>query len=138
MPTDLQSTLRAEAQRLADQLFETAMRLLSNHINEVFSPSTAPPPIAPLVEESPPAPAGAGPAQALEAIVETLGRYPDGLRRNGLRSVLKLDEATLSKAIHLGLTSKRLKKTGDRRTTTYLLPPSNGGSIGRVIRRKKE
>jgi hypothetical protein len=75
--------------------------------------------------------------KVLDSIVELLKEHPSGLRLEGLRENTKLENAVLSKAIHRGLEQKRLTKTGERRTTTYMLVverPTSG--VGAVIRRK--
>lgn len=134
--TDLQTALRAEALRCAEQFYETAMRLISQQLTGLFGgpgvPQTSPPTAPKRSREEI--------ESVLASVVELLGQHPQGLRLEGLRKELGLDNKTLGKALYLGLESDQITKTGDRRTTTYLLPPtpSKAQGDGRVVRRKKK
>jgi uncharacterized Zn finger protein len=55
----------------------------------------------------------------VDAIVELLRRHPDGLRAEQIRAVLAIPAKELPRPIAEGLLSRRLRKTGRKRATTY-------------------
>lgn len=150
MSTDLRTALRAEAVKTADQFYEVAMRLLSAQFAEFLGSASgsvsAPAPSAPAPTSiSPPSSkkrsrlSSAEIEKALALVLELLSRRPKGLRLEGMKAELELGAATLKRAIDLGRREGRIQKTGDRRTTTYLLAPAPSAAqqAGRVVRRKK-
>lgn len=132
--TDLQTALRAEAIRCADQFYETAMRLISEQLTGMFG--SKPHEIARTLPTNRRSPEEI--ERVLVDVVDLLKKNPEGLRLEGLRKGLGLDNKTINKALYLGLNSDQLTKTGDRRTTTYMLAPvpSRAQSDGRVVKRK--
>lgn len=134
---DLQNALRAEALKCADAFYDAATKVLTQQLSGLFggrAPAALPPPSSGRRRRSP-----EEIEKVLASIVELLEKHPQGLRLEGLRAGLKLDNKSLAKAIHLGLSSDQLTKKGDRRTTTYFVAPapSKAQAEGRVKKRRK-
>lgn len=72
----------------------------------------------------------------LARVIEILKSRPSGLRSENLTKEVGLDKRVVLKAVYLGLESDQLKKTGEKRATTYFLPNAAQAS-GRVVSRKK-
>jgi hypothetical protein len=134
----MSNELRALLHKQADQHYEEIMRVLPSLITDMFRGSApARPAAAPTTKRRRSSPEEK--ERVLATVIETLKGHPRGLRLEGLRDVLRLDKATLSRAIHLGLTSDQITKTGERRATTYFaaVPPSKAQDEGRVVKRKR-
>lgn len=148
MVNDPRSTLRTEAVKAADQLYEmlydTARRLLVEQLPSALGgvPPTHEPPKRQGGEEKP------GPEkrlsqerveEALAKIIELLETRPGGLRSEQIRAELKMDKRLFQYAANLGKTSDQLNQQGERRSTVYSLPtkPSAALTEGRVVKRKK-
>jgi hypothetical protein len=146
MSTDLKSALRAEANKLADQFYDTALRLLSAQLTGLLGPPNQPG----SMRDRASTPAGAQGGEerkrtrssreqietALASIIETLATSPSGLRKEQLAKALETTGPALTRAVKLGLASDQLKKKGNRRSTVYFLP-SMAQAQGRVVRKKK-
>ena len=85
--------------------------------------------------------------EGLAQIVALLEKHPNGLRSEEIRTELGMNKKLFQYAAHLGKTSDQLTQSGERRTTTYSLPPrtpkpapATRGSEApaRVIKRKKK
>jgi len=58
-------------------------------------------------------------AHALNAVLGALKRAKGGLRSVDLQQALSVDKATISRAVSEGLATKKIRKTGHTRSTTY-------------------
>ncbi len=83
-------------------------------------------------------------AETLAWIAELLGKHPNGLRAEEIRTALDLDRREMPKPLAEGLKSGALMKTGERRATVYSL---GAGTVSaspkkttkkRAARRKKK
>lgn len=139
MSNDLRSALRAEALKLADQFYETAMRLVAEQISGLFGGAE------PRKSESVPESTtrkrigDEDKVEALAQIVELLEQYPKGLRSEEIRAKLNMEKPLFQFATHLGKESDQLIQEGEKRATVYVLPtkPSAALAEKRVIKRKK-
>jgi hypothetical protein len=57
--------------------------------------------------------------KVVEDIVAVLAKASDGLRSEDLRAKLGLSRAEIMRPIQAALAAKRIKKTGEKRATTY-------------------
>lgn len=60
-------------------------------------------------------------AKTLESIVSVLHKHPEGLRAEQIKAALQLDTREVPRPLAEGLRSGALKKTGQKRATTYFL-----------------
>jgi hypothetical protein len=75
-----------------------------------------------------------------DRIVAQLGKKPDGVRAEDLRASLGLPRSAIARPIAQLLSAKRIRKTGEKRRTTYFLTGGGGGASaggGRGKRGKK-
>jgi hypothetical protein len=63
-----------------------------------------------------------------DRIVAQLGKKPDGVRAEDLRASLGLPRSAIARPIAQLLSAKRIRKTGEKRRTTYFLAGSGGGA----------
>lgn len=138
---DLRSALRAEAVKIADQFYESAMRLFAEQMANMFGSTPA---------GQAGATAGVVPARSrlsqehleevLATVIELLEKNPGGLRSEQIRSKLNIDKKTFQMAMHIGKQSDQVVQSGERRATVYALPgrPSKAQEEGRVVRGRKK
>ncbi|CAN5298402.1 hypothetical protein BH09MYX1_BH09MYX1_05960 [soil metagenome] len=67
-------------------------------------------------------------AKALDDIVNLLRRNPKGLRAEQIRDALSVAAKELPRPLSDGLTSGRLRKSGEKRATTYFVGAKAGPS----------
>jgi hypothetical protein len=73
----------------------------------------------------------------IDSIVELLGKHPGGMRAEQLRDALHCQAKELPRPLADGLTSGRLKKTGQKRATTYFVGDNAAGAPSRRRARGK-
>jgi hypothetical protein len=144
--SDLQSRLQAVANDLVMQIIAVLKDSKADELFGVLSgatPNRAPPPSVPT-----PAPAPRAPSvrlerrttqdigQTLDRIVDLLEHNPEGLRSEEIRSLLRLEVKELPRPITEGLTSGRIKKTGQKRATTYFVMPA--AAPGKGVKKPKK
>jgi len=128
--------LAMTATHILEKLSDEARREVLAYFSEglpkaVQTPSTPPPE---SVRRR--IPGRSDPDHVLELVTDFLKEHPEGVRLEKLRAETGQDKPDLVKAIKMGLETKRLTKTGEKRATTYFLPrPATG--VGAVIRRQK-
>lgn len=75
--------------------------------------------------------------QMVSEIVSLLGKNPDGLRAEQIRTALGVAAKELPRPLAEGLSSGRLQKTGQKRATTYTLGSGGGGGGGAKPTRRR-
>jgi hypothetical protein len=74
-------------------------------------------------------------AALVDRIATIVGRSPDGLRAEVLRERLKVSRNELARPLRIALTTRRIRKTGDRRQTLYLPGRKRGARTSRSARK---
>lgn len=122
----LQKTLESHALELAnaivDALKGASLEELVTMTGQRRTPSGRPAPMAPTKK------GGRLPRRSLKDIATTLGsirsllsQHPQGLRAEQIRAELNLDSREMARPLTAGLRSGALKKTGQKRATTYFV-----------------
>lgn len=75
--------------------------------------------------------------QMVESIADLLAKKPDGLRAEQIRDALGVDAKELPRPLADGIKTGRLKKTGQKRATTYFLGGGAAGGAKRGRGRRK-
>ncbi len=79
-------------------------------------------------------------AKTLESIVTVLTKHPEGLRAEEIKAALELDTREIPRPLAEGLKNGALKKTGQKRATTYFVssgPAKSSGAGKRGASKKK-
>jgi hypothetical protein len=70
----------------------------------------------------------------VDAIAGLLGKHPEGMRAEQIRSALGCDPKELPRPLADGLKEGRLTKSGQKRATTYFSSAGGGGGARRAAR----
>jgi len=134
MAKDFRSSVHEIASKIAAQLADELVALVHNSsMAEVFGSGAAAARPAPAARAArgPAAPSAPAPKKRgrpfskpdssalVSSIAALLGKNPDGLRAEQIRSTLKVDKPTVTRALTQGLATKALTKKGERRATKY-------------------
>ena len=74
--------------------------------------------------------------QTVDRVVAELARHPDGIRAENLRETMGLERGPMVRAVTQAIADKRVRKTGEKRSTTYFLVAAAGGQAKAVARKK--
>ncbi len=75
-------------------------------------------------------------ARVVDEIIGLLGKHQDGLRAEQIRAALNLQAKELPRPLTDALADGRIKKSGQKRATTYFLGDGGGASKKRAAKKK--